>query len=114
MARKIVIIDVVKQPNGDFNLSCVFWLTAPANRTIQKPGATSKVPDATAGELSSLAAGTVVEQFIDSGLVPSGTSVATVKTTLQNLYNAAQTALNNTAALSNFILDNWDGSVWAF
>ncbi len=113
MARKIIVIDVQKQPSGDFEVTAAFWLTAPANRVITKPSTfTSAVVSATDPEKAALLAGTIVEQVVRSGAVPSGTSVGATETGLVAAYNAAQTALTATAAGAQFIGLAWDGTVW--
>jgi len=114
MARKIIILDVAKQPSGDFEVRAAYWLTAPANRIVPLTAAAkSAVPDATQAELDALTAGTVVEHVFASGLLTSGTTVASVKTALQNKLTTDQAALDATAASAAFIGLAFDGTTWA-
>lgn len=112
MARKIIILDVAKQASGSFEVSAVFWLTAPANRIVPRPGAASAVPGATALELTAIQAGTVVEQSNATGAFPTGTNAATARAELVSRYNAQQAALDASAAGADFIGDFWDGTTW--
>lgn len=114
MARKIIITDVLKHPSGFFEVSAVFWLTAPANRIIPRPGATSVVSPITNPELTAITSGAVVEKVVggQEGILPSGTSVADARGALVTRYNAEQNTLNASAAGANFIGNTWDGTTW--
>lgn len=111
MARKIIITDANKG-GGDPYVRAVFWLTAPAFRTIPRPNLTSAVSDATALELTALQSGSVVEVLRESGQFPSGTSLANIQAGLVTAYNAEQTALNQTAPPILIIGKTWDGTTW--
>jgi hypothetical protein len=120
MAREIIIVDVKNNPaDGSFEIAAALWLVAPANKVVPQPSVSSAVPPSssvswgvTTAELAALQAGTVVEQVIRSGQLPSATTGAQVKTALQNAYAAAQTALNNQAPAAKWIGASWDGTNW--
>ena len=96
----------------------VFWLTAPANRVRPNNNATTLVPPEalvgttwgyTANDLTALKNGTVVEVTFDRTFL-SGDNLAFIKTTLEQMLSAQQSALNATATSLKAILGHYDGA----
>jgi hypothetical protein len=114
MTLQIIILNTSNQPNGDFSVSGVFWLVAPANLIIPKPSFKSQVPNVTSADLSSLQGGALLEVPFHTGLYNSDTSLSAVQSDLQTQYNAAQTNLNNSASsFSSFVGAAYDGYSWS-
>jgi hypothetical protein len=119
MAREIIVTSVQNQPDGSVVVAGVYWLIAPAARTIPLPNVKSAVPPQTGGptwgyttaELTALQTGATVEQTFQSGQL-HGLTVAQIQTGLQNDYAAQQTALNNLAPASHWVGASWDGTSW--
>ena len=113
MSYQIITLSSKTMADGSFNVSGIFWLTAPSNLVVPAPTMTSQNPHITAAQLLSLQTGTLVEQSFTTGLYAFGTSLASVQADLQTQYTAAQTALNNLAPVnSNMVGVVYDGTSW--
>jgi len=114
MSLQIIIINTNNQLDGSFSISGVFWLTAPESLTIPSPSFKSQVTNITSAQLAALQNGTIVESHFNTGLYPTGTTVADVKTDLQSLYDVAQAKLNNSIPPSTgFVGAVFDGTSWS-
>lgn len=114
MSLKIIILNTNNQSDGSFSISGVFWLTAPESLTIPLPSFKSQVANITSTQLTALQNGTIVETHFNTGLYPSGTTLADVKIDLQSLYDSAQTKLNNSIPPSTgFVGAVFDGTSWS-
>jgi len=111
MTTQITVIAADKF-GTDSEYVCAFWLTAPANGVVPIPAFKSAVTTVDAPTLSALQAGTIIEQLWSTGLLPSGTSIATLKTLAQNAYTAAQTAITNKNPPIKMIGATYDGTTW--
>jgi len=118
MAREIIVTSVIKNPDNSVTVGGVYWLAAPTNRVIPRPGLVSQVPLASAvtwgittGELAALQAGTTVEQSFSFG-VAAGVGAASIEASLQTDYATQQTALTNSAPGAKFVGASWDGTTW--
>lgn len=111
MARQIIIQDRINIPS-DFSFKYVFWLSVPASRQTYyaNAAATSVVKDATAGELSALQTGAVIEQTYTGNYV-AGTPISTIQADLIAKYNAAQTIITNINP-GQYYGTSWDGTTW--
>lgn len=98
----------------------VFWLTAPANRVRPNNNATTLLPPEslvgtgwgyTANDLAALKNGTVVEVTFDRTFL-SGDTLPTIKSTLEGMLSAQQSALNASATSLKAILGHFDGATW--
>lgn len=113
-SQQIVILNCVTQPDSSFYVTGVFWLSAPANNVLPKPLLISQVPNISISDLAALRSGVTVEQGFNSGCFPSGTTLASVQSSLQTQYTTAQTALNSlNPALSGLIESSYNGTSWA-
>lgn len=114
MTNQIIILNTNTQSNGDFSVSGVFWLVAPANRIVPVPMNSSQVPNVSATQLTLLQNGTLVEVPFSTGLYPINTVLADVQSDLQTQYTNAQNTLNNSAPpTSGFIGVAFDGTSWS-
>ena len=84
------------ESDGSFAVTGVFWL-APSNNFIPLPNFVSQVPFIDPIDLGLLQSGQLIEQSFNSGLFPSGTSLASVESYLQSLYSTAQATLTGDA-----------------
>lgn len=112
MARKIVIIRAVTAA-PDVGFRYALWADVPAARQSRYANAlaTTEVADVTAGELSALQSGAVVEK-VEEARWPSGTTVAQMQTFLQARfadYQAQITAANPWQRSGT----SWDGTTWS-
>ena len=113
MPLQIVILSTSTQPDKSFSASGVFWLVAPYNNIVPRPKFQSSVPFIDQESLFALRSGTIIEETFSSGLFAEDASVATIQSTLQEMYNAAQVALNsNASALNGLIGAVFDGYSW--
>lgn len=113
MSYQIIVLGGYTQPDGSFGVTGVFWLTANANAIVPLPNYTSKVPFISLSDLGNLRSGTIVEQGFDSGLFPSGTVLATVESSLQSQFTAAQSDLSSVnPPLSGLVGLSYDGASW--
>jgi hypothetical protein len=114
MANQIVVLSTsTNQADSSFTVAGVFWLVVPTNNVIPLPKFTSQVPFIDQGTLGQLRLGTLLEQSFTTSTFPSGTSLATVQSSLQTLFTAAQTALNNTASpLAGLVATEYTGLAW--
>jgi hypothetical protein len=111
---QIVVLNTITDTSGNFTVSGVFCLTAPANAPVPIPGYVSLNPYIDEPTLLKLQDGTLVEQAFTSSTFAQGTSLATVQASIQSQYTAAQTALTNTnPALSGLVGTQYNGSSWA-
>jgi len=113
MAREIIILDFVVTGSTGYAV-CAFWLVAPANRIVPRPGFASEVPSTapfslTAGETTALQNGTTVEQIYVSG---QWSTLALIQADVQNAYGVAQTKLTNSAFSTKLPGASWDGTTW--
>lgn len=115
MTLQIIILNTQTNPvDSSFSVSGVFWLTATSTSIIPIPSFKSIFTNITSDQLLALQNGTIVETPFTTGLYPSGTSLNSVQTDLQNQYSIAQTNLNNLAPVSNgFVSVVYDGYTWS-
>ena len=109
MAKKIIILERV---DDDLSFKCAFWLTVPTTRWALYADAalTSQYKNATAGEITSLKNGEVVERVETFKYAP-GTSVATIQTDIISKFNDLQSYITN---FNQFVQYGrfWDGTAW--
>ena len=114
MSFQIIILGSQTQPDSSFYVNGVFWLTTPSNIIVPQPIIKSAVPNISISDLANLRNGTITERAFNSGLFPSGTSLATVQSTLQTQFTTAQNLLNTiNAPLSGLIDSTYNGTSWA-
>src|SRR5271157_231727 len=100
--------------DSSFQVSGVFWLSAPANSIVPNPKAQSQIPNVSSTDLANLRSGSVIEQTFISGWFPSGTTSGSVQSSLITQQTAAQTALTNlNPPLSGLVGTQYNGSTWA-
>jgi hypothetical protein len=115
MANQIVCLSTTYSASGDssFTVSGVFWLVVPANNVVPTPKFQSQVPFIDAATLVQLRAGTLLEQSFTTGLFVTGTSLATIQSSVQSLFTTAQTVLTNSASpLAGLVGTEYSGSAW--
>jgi hypothetical protein len=113
MTYQIILISAITNPDNSFSVNGVFWLTANSNNIVPAPGFQSQVPFIDTTDLVSLQNGLLIEQSFNSGNFPSGTSLATVQSTLQTQYTTAQTNLSAlNPALSQMVGTTYNGAAW--
>lgn len=109
--RQIIIQERINIPS-DFSFRYIFWLSVPATRQTfyANASATSNVKDATAGELTAIQNGQVLEE-VYTGNYPAGTPIATIQSDLAAKYTARQTVITN---LNPWLYygTSWDGTTW--
>jgi len=114
MARKIIILDRVGYPSDDA-FRVAFWLDVPVARQpfyadAAFVSAVIGVDAPDASELSALRSGVVVE-VVDTVFMPTGTTLAQLRTRAQAIHTRLQadvTARNLWARYGSF----WDGTTW--
>jgi len=94
MARQIIILEQPGLPS-DLRYHVAFWLSVPAERQqyVANPDATSRVKDATTGELTALRDGSVVE-FMHEAIYPLNTPISVIGNDLVARYNETQAQVN--------------------
>jgi hypothetical protein len=113
MTYQIILISAITNPDNSFSVNGVFWLTANSNNIVPAPGFQSQVPFIDSSDANLLQMGDIVEQSFNSGNFPSGTSLATVQSTLQSQYSVAQSNLSAlNPALSQMVGTVYNGSTW--
>ena len=113
MTYQIILLNAVTNPDSSFSVNGVFWLTANSNNIVPLPNFVSQVPFIDITDLNLLQIGTIVEQSFNSGNFVSGTTLATVQSTLQAEYSAAQTNFNAfNPALAQMVGTAFNGSSW--
>ena len=111
---KITILSTTTQADGSFSVSGVFWLTAPSNRIVPISTFISQVPQVSDADHLLLRQGSRVETPFTSGLFAAETVLADVHTTLQGMYDEAQTTLDSAnPTLSGLIGASFDGATWS-
>jgi hypothetical protein len=108
MAKKIIILETTRRPKP--NVRALFWLDVPAGLEDRYAQGSSTYPDATQAELDELAAGNVTEVIEEHEFEP-GTSLAQIRTLLEDRYTSRQGQLNNDDTYQYFGA-YWDGSTW--
>jgi len=111
MARKIIILDRVDEP-GDFNFRYVLWADVPSARQpfYADPLKTSLVKDVTAGELSALRAGQIIETS-GTSTNPASATQNSVKADLIARFTVFQAQVNGNNPWK-FYGTFWDGTTW--
>jgi hypothetical protein len=113
MTYQIIILNSSVEPDSSFYVNGVFWLTANSNNIIPLPNFVSAVPFVDIVELGLLQTGQIIEQGFNSGLFPAGTTLASVQSSLQAQYSAAQSLLGTlNPPLGNMVGTTFDGSAW--
>lgn len=118
-SSQIVTLQSSAVASGDFVVTGVFWLTAPANSVVPLPTFRSQVPGITSADLASLRSGAIVEvpfsaPHITNFSYPAGTTQAQVDSDIQALFAIAQAALNaQNPALSTSVNRAFNGASWA-
>ena len=112
MTYQIIVLNTFSESDGSFDISGVFWLV-PTNNLVPQPTLKSQVPFIDESDLLSLQTGVLVEQPFDSGLFPSGTSLATAEAYIQTLYTAAQSALIAAQSPVSVVGNTYNGSIWS-
>lgn len=112
MAKKIIILNRTDIPS-DLNFNVCFWADVPAARQpfYANPTATSQYKEATAGELSALQSGAVVEK-VQKFNFAAGTPIATIQSTLISAFNQYQDFINGYNEWNRYGT-SWDGSTWS-
>lgn len=133
---QIYVLDGFKSPDGQSAVcNFVMWLVAPAARVVPNPNAKSIVPGLSAivniggtgvsgaTMLAAIQAGTIVEQFAQSGQVTlfqadgqtplAASALATsFESIAQSQYTAAQAALTASALAFHAPGAVWNGTTW--
>lgn len=111
MARKIIIQERINEPS-DFSFRYVFWASVPTARQLlyANPNKTSIVRDVTAGELTAIKNGEILE-FQGDGQYIAGTPIATIQADLISKFNSYQTRVNNLNPW-RYYGTSWDGTSW--
>jgi hypothetical protein len=113
MTFEIILLNTLTNSDGSFNVNGVFWLTANSNNIVPLPNFISQVPFIDISDLNLLKIGTLIEQSFNSGNFASGTSLATVQSTLQTEYTTAQSILSaSNPALGSLTGATYNGSSW--
>jgi len=108
--KKIIILDVKKGPGGDTSVQYAFWFPIPLARRVPKAGK-SFYRDASAGELSALQDGSVIEEVNESQF--TGATVAQIKSFLQNKYAIRESAISALPNPNQYYGTSWDGTTWS-
>lgn len=111
MASKIIILERTDIPS-DLNFNVLFWADVPAARQsfYANPTATSQNKQATAGELSALQSGAIVEKVQKFNFL-AGTPIATIQAALIDAFNTYQTYINTYNPWVRYGT-KWDGTTW--
>ena len=107
MAKQIIVLETT--PKG--RLRAAFWLSVPVARQpfYADAGKKSQYKDATAGELSSITSGAVVEQVGE--FVVGGMTNAQIRTMLQAEFTTRQNAISTDNPWTRYGT-SWDGATW--
>ena len=111
MARKIIILESNPVTAGEIAFRYAMWADVPAARQSRYADATltSQVVGATAGELTALRNGSVVEKVEEARFGAS--TVPAVQALLINRFNAYQTEITAKNPWQRYGT-SWDGSSW--
>lgn len=114
MARKIIILERTDMPS-DANYRVAFWLDVPAARQAFYANAQAKsvVIGATAGEISAIQTGAVVEvvEVVETLRRPAGTTLAAMRTLLAARHGELQADLIARNPYDRYGT-SWDGAAW--
>lgn len=111
--QKIVVLNAYSMPDQTWTATCVFWLTAPTNNKVPKPGFKSKVLNVPADVQTALEAGDLVEQEQTSGQLPSNFDLDAARLALEDLYAREQAELDATnPPVAGLVGTRFDGSGW--
>jgi hypothetical protein len=108
MAKQIIVLE--QTAANRFNIA--FWLAVPAARQAfyANPSAVSAFKTASAGELSAIQSGAVVEQ-VGEFSYPAGMGLAAIQSALQAEWTARQAAVTALNSWNRYGT-SWDGASW--
>lgn len=109
MAKKIIILEKLE---NDLSFRAAFWAVVPVARKpyYANASATSQYKDISAGELTSLQDGSLVEK-VDVYNYASGTAIGAIQADLISKYNDFQSSITNFNSFQRYGT-NWDGTSW--
>lgn len=112
MARKIIILESNPPGQGDIQFRFAMWADVPAARQSRYADATfaSAVAGATAGEITALQTGAVVETVREARW-PAGTTIPNIQAALVTEFNAYQARVTASNPWQRYGT-SWDGSIW--
>ena len=112
MARKIIILEMNPVLPGETAFRFAMWADVPAARQARYADAalTSAVVGISAGELTALQNGSVVEKVEDARW-PAGATVAQIQALLVARYTAFQAQITAANPWQRYGT-NWDGTSW--
>lgn len=112
--QKIVVLNAAAVGDGTWTATCVFWLQAPSNNKVPKPGFKSFVNSVPADVQAALEAGEIVEQMQVSPLFPAEYDIDDAHLALEELYAREQAELDATnPPVAGLVGARYDGSSWA-
>lgn len=111
MARQIIILETNPADGGQISVNCVFWFPVTAGQEIPKAGFVSAFKTPTSQEATDLQAGKILEEY-HNYVFPSGTSAASVKSSLVAYYSARGTYRATLPNQGQFYGTAYDGTAW--
>lgn len=112
--QKIVVLNAAAVGDGTWTATCVFWLQAPSNNKVPKPGFKSFVNSVPADVQAALESGDIVEQMQVSPLFPADYDLDETRQALQDLYIREQAELDATnPPVAGLVGSRYDGGSWA-
>jgi len=110
---KMVVQSAVARPDGTWTAACVFWLAAPSNSRVPKPGFQSQVQNVPADVQAALEVGLLVEQPFTSPMFPADYDLNEARAALEQLYAQEQAELDATnPPVAGLVGTRFDGSGW--
>lgn len=112
MARQVIVLQATFPTGGIRYVTAAFWNTPLTTRQpyYARPGFTSQVKDATAGETTNLVNGAAIET-VETFQFPSTDTLATIQTQLATRYGELQTLLGQDDRFQR-AGSSWDGTTW--
>jgi hypothetical protein len=112
MAKQIIVLSTNQNTTGLVGVVCLFWLTVPAGSELLKPSAGSAWVGASAGEISALQNGTVIEEFFQPQF-PATLTKAQIEAQLLAVYTARQAAFTAGTKPGQYFGVFCDAGVWS-
>lgn len=112
--QKILVLSASSETSGSWYVSCVFWLTAPSNNKVPRPGFKSISYEVPTDVQQGLESGELVEKVVMSSSFAKNTTLAQVRSALELSYEEAQDELDATnPPVADLVGTSFDGTSWA-
>lgn len=112
--KKIVVLNASSVSDGTWSATCVFWLNAPVNNKVPRPGFKSKADNVPADVLAALESGELVERVDVTPLFPADYTLEDAQDAIEEFYELAQAYVHSTnPPVAGLVGTSYDGTSWA-